>query len=82
MNVEGRVSSKRMLINYLQKSHSLFKQLQNVAQRDKLREKFGNSTLNIEESINIIENELTRDEIRMLVSQIRENIQDEKINNL
>ena len=82
MNVEGRISSKRMLINYLQKSHSLFKQLQNVAQSDELREKFGNSTLNIEESINIIENELTRSEIRMLVSQIRENIQDEKIDNL
>lgn len=78
MNVEGRIGSKRMLINYLKESQSLFERLQAVAQTDDLKEKFGDSTLNIEESIKIIEKKLTRAEIKLLVNQIRENIKDDK----
>jgi len=78
MNVEGRIGSKRMLINYLKESQSLFERLQAVAQTDDLKEKFGNSTLNIEESIKIIDKKLTRAEIKLLVNQIRENIKDDK----
>lgn len=78
MNVKGRISSKRMLINYLNKSHSLFERLQSVTLNDELKEKFGHSTLNIEESIDIIETKLTRNEIKSLVSQLRENIEEDK----
>jgi len=78
MIVEGRVSSKRMLINYLKESNSLFSRLKSVAQKDSLKEKFGDSILNIEKSIEIIDTELSRDEIKILVKQIRQNIKDDK----
>jgi len=78
MNVEGRTGSKRMLINYLRESHSLFERLQAVAQTDDLKEKFGDSSLNIEKAIDIIEKTLTRAEIKLLVTQIRENIKDDQ----
>jgi len=76
MKVEGRIGSKKMLINYLKKSHSLFTELQNVAENNALKEKFGDSISNIEESIKIIDKKLSRNEIKLLVRQIRQNIQD------
>jgi len=79
MEVEGRKSSKRMLIDYLKESKSLFKRLEDVAQTGTLKEKFGDSISNIDASIKIIETTLSREEIKLLVKQIRQNIQDDKI---
>jgi len=78
MEIKGRISSKKMLINYLKESNSLFSRLKDVAQKDSLKEKFGDSISNIEESIKIIDKELSRDEIKILVKQIRQNIKDDK----
>ncbi len=79
MEVEGRKSSKSMLIDYLKESKSLFKRLEDVTQTGILKEKFGDSITNIDASIKIIETTLSRDEIKLLVKQIRQNIQDDKI---
>jgi len=78
MEIKGRISSKEMLINYLKESNSLFSRLKDVAQKDSLKEKFGDSISNIKESIKIIDKELSRDEIKILVKQIRQNIKDDK----
>ena len=73
-----RIGSKEMLINFLEESEDLFKRLQDVTTTTQLKEKFGNSILNLQKSIKIIDKELSRDEIKLLVKQIRQNIKDDK----